>query len=113
MDNLTDYQKYRGRCRELAEEAVKQNPTLTLVRGHYYCPVWGKQPHWWAKTPEGEIVDPSKRQFPSKGIGDYEEFDGMVECSECGTRIPEEEGDYESNYVFCSYECHGRFVGVL
>jgi hypothetical protein len=37
----------------------------------------------------------------------------MVQCSECGKEMKEEEASYESNYCFCSYECHGRFVGVL
>jgi hypothetical protein len=108
-----DYSKYRGKCKEMSEAAVAEDPTLTLVRGHYYCPIWGEQPHWWAKAPDGKIVDPTKDQFPSKGIGEYVEFNGRVKCSECGKDMAEEEASYESNYCFCSYECHGRFVGVF
>lgn len=109
----TDYEKYRGKCKEMSKVLVAADPTLTLVRGHYLCPAWGEQPHWWAKKPTGEIVDPTKDQFPSRGAGHYIEFDGNVECSNCGKQMKEDEGSYESNYVFCSNECHGQFVGVF
>lgn len=109
----SDYMEYRGRCKELAEAAVAADPTLTLVRGHYYCPFWGEQSHWWTVRTDGSIHDPTALQFPSQGRGTYVPFDGTVACSECGKTMLEEEGSYESNYVFCSYECHGRFVGVL
>lgn len=108
----TDYEKYRGKCKEMSEELVKNDPSLTLVRGHYHCPFWGEQPHWWAKRQDGSIVDPTKRQFPSQGCGEYVEFDGTVECSNCGKKMNEEEASYESNYCFCSYTCYGQFVGV-
>lgn len=109
----TDYEKYRGKCKEMSEALVAFDSTLTLVRGHYYCPMWGEQAHWWTKKPDGTIVDPTKDQFPSKGIGEYVEFNGMVECAECGKEIPEEEADFESNYAFCSYICHSHFVGIF
>ena len=108
-----DYQKYRGKCKEMSEALVAVDPTLTLVRGHYHCLVWGKQPHWWVKRPDGTVVDPTKDQFPSKGAGEYVEFDGNIECSNCGKPMKEEDADIEGNYAFCSYECHGRFVGVF
>jgi len=107
------YQMYRGRCKAYSEAAVAKDPTLTLVRGHYYCPYWGEQPHWWTVRSDGTVYDPTAEQFPSKGSGEYVPFDGRVNCSACGKEMKEEDGSYESNYVFCSYECHGRFVGVL
>jgi hypothetical protein len=110
---MSDYEKYRGKCKEMSEALVASDVTLTLVRGYYHCPIWGEQAHWWAKKPDGTIIDPSKDQFPSRGIGEYVEFDGTVECAECGKVIPEEEADIEGNYAFCSYRCHGRFVGVF
>lgn len=109
----TDYLKYRGKCKEMSEELCASNPTLRLVRGHYWCPIWGDQPHWWCKQPDGTVIDPSKNQFPSKGCGTYTEFNGIIPCSNCGKAVTEEEADIEGNYAFCSYECHGRFVGVL
>ncbi len=109
---MSNYLEYRGKCKEMSEEAVRLDPTLTLVRGFYHCPIWGKQPHWWCRKADGEIYDPTKLQFPSQGIGEYVEFDGIVECSECGKKMREEDAMFESNYVFCSYGCHMRFVGL-
>lgn len=112
-DEMTDYLKYRGKCKEMSEELVAKDPTLTLVRGHYLCPFWGEQPHWWTEKTDGTIVDPTKLQFPSKGLGEYIPFNGMVICAECGKEIHESKADFASNYAFCSYTCHGRFVGVF
>lgn len=104
----------RGKCREMAEAAVAADPTLTLTRGHYVCPVWGDQQHWWAVRPDGSVVDPTAAQFPSGGLGVYIPFDGMVECANCGKEMREEDVEHaDSRYVFCSYTCHGQFVGVL
>jgi len=108
----TDYAKYRGRCKEMSEALVSQNPNLTLVRGYYDCPFWGLQPHWWVKDREGNVIDPTAKQFPSKGMGEYIEFDGNVECSECGKQMREEQARFESNYAFCSVKCNMRFVGL-
>ena len=113
LNEQSDYLKYRGKCKEMSEALVAVDPTLTLVRGHYHCLVWGKQPHWWVKRPDGTVVDPTKDQFPSKGAGEYVEFDGNIECSNCGKPMKEEDADIEGNYAFCSYECHGRFVGAF
>lgn len=112
--DVNDYEKYRGKCKAMSEAACKADPTLTLVRGHYYCPVYGEQPHWWTVHPDGTINDPTKDQFPSKGTGHYEPFDGMATCAECGEKVPEAEADIGGNghYAFCSGACHGRFVGV-
>jgi hypothetical protein len=110
---MSDYEKYRGKCKEMSESLVAADPSLTLVRGHYYCAAWGEQPHWWTKRRDGTIVDPTKDQFPSKGSGVYVEFDGNIECSNCGKHMKEEDADIEGCYAFCSCECHGRFVGVF
>lgn len=112
--DVTDYQKYRGKCKEMSEQLVKEDPLLRLVRGHYFCPVWGKQPHWWCELPDGTVIDPTVNQFPTKGDGAYYvEFNGICNCSECGKEIKEEDAQFESNYVFCSGQCYGRFVGVF
>ena len=109
----TDYTRFRGKCREMVEDLCSENPELTPVRGHYYCPIWNsEEAHWWAVDKNGKIHDPSSRQFPSNGLGIYTPFDGMCTCSNCGKSIREEDGHFDSNYVFCSNLCHGRFVGV-
>ena len=110
----SNYSKYRGKCRQLSEEAVKKDPTLTLVRGHYWCPIWNQEdPHWWTVRPDGSVFDPSAKQFPSNGHGIYTPFDGIIQCSECGKEVKEEEADIDGNYAFCSYKCHSHFVGIF
>jgi hypothetical protein len=109
--SLTDYKLYRGKCYEYAAAAAAADPSLTLVRGHYVCPLWGRQPHWWCQR-GGEIIDPTAKQFPSKGIGEYIPFDGMVECEVCGKIIPESEAMFAGRYPVCSSRCYGDLVGV-
>jgi hypothetical protein len=94
-----------GKCREYAEQAVRENPLLRLVRGYYHCPIWGKRHHWWTVKPDGKIYDPTEDQFPSKGIGEYEEFDGYIICEKCGTRQLEEKAQFVGSHSYCSYEC--------
>lgn len=107
------YRTFRGKCKEMSEAAVAADPSLTLVRGYYFCPIWNKEEqHWWTVRPDGTIHDPTRLQFPSAGHGEYTPFDGTVECSECGKRMKEEEASFESRYCFCSTRCHMRFVGL-
>jgi hypothetical protein len=109
-----NYTKYRGKCKEFCEEAIKLDPSLVLVRGYYYDWDWGQQAHWWCKRTDGTIYDPTKLQFPSKGLGEYEEFNGKVQCSECGKEILEKDAKFDGNghYAFCSTKCNMRFVGL-
>lgn len=110
---MSDYEKYRGKCKEFSEALVASDPSLTLVRGYYFCPSWGEQQHWWCKKADGTIVDPTKDQFPSRGHGTYVEFDGNIACSECGKEVKEEEALIHGRYAFCSGDCNARFVGVI
>lgn len=112
MQIQSNYMKYRGKCKEMVNAAVLADPTLRAVRGYYHCPLWGKQEHWWAEKPDGTIVDPTAKQFPSGGLGEYEEFDGVLHCSECGKQIKEEFATFYGNYCFCSTKCNMRFVGL-
>jgi hypothetical protein len=109
---MSDYLEFRGRCKELSEAAVRSDPSLTLVRGYYHCPMWGKQAHWWCVRADGSIVDPTKDQFPSRGIGHYELFDGVLHCAECQKEVSEKSAIFESRYPFCSYQCAGRFASA-
>jgi|GEM_PF-2387843 len=112
LDVDNDYIRYRGKCKEMVDSACESDPTLTPVRGHYICPIWGKQQHWWTVRADGAIYDPSCKQFPSKGFGDYVPFNGSYECSECGKIVKESEADIDGRYVFCSTKCHMKFVGL-
>ncbi len=114
MSEKSNYLTYRGKCKELSEIAVTNDPSLKLIRGHYYCPLWNRnEPHWWTERPDGTIFDPSSLQFPSNGSGIYTPFNGTVECSECGKKILENEAQFAGNYALCSYECYGRLVGII
>jgi hypothetical protein len=103
----------RGKCKEMSEELVREDNSLTLVRGFYHCPMWGKQQHWWVKDKDGNIIDPSVAQFPTKGAAaEYEEFDGIIECEQCGKKVKEEDARIEGRYAFCSTKCLRNCVGV-
>lgn len=109
---MTDYEKYRGKCLEYAEALVMDYPDLILVRGHYYDSMWGEQEHWWTETSSGIVVDPTALQFPSKGRGDYVQFNGVCYCEVCGKAKPEEEMFFMSRYPVCSDLCARVLVGV-
>lgn len=108
---MIDYEKYRGKCKLFSEELCQQDPTLILVRGWYWDAIWGRQEHWWCKKPDGTIVDPTKDQFPSKGLCLYEEYKGITECEYCGKSLPEEKAYFVDQHVYCSYECYGHDIG--
>lgn len=109
-----DYKMYRGHCKPLSEREIEKDPTLRLVRGYYHCPAWGAQQHWWCEKPDGTIVDPSVRQFPTAGMGaHYVEFNGIVACEECGKEVHEDDATVDGHHVFCSSECYGHCVGML
>ena len=106
---------YRGKCKEMAQAAIADDPSLRLVRGFYTCPIWNKrEQHWWTVRPDGTIYDPSCAQFPSNGMGEYEEFNGEWTCDECGSQFAEgaNESQYHGKYAFCSTTCLMKFVGL-
>lgn len=108
------YSKLRGKCKEMSEELIKNNPKLELVRGYYFCPIWNtEEQHWWCRDKETKlIIDPTKDQFPSKGVGIYAEFDGVLKCEQCGKEFLEEHMGFAGNYPVCSDICHGALIGV-
>lgn len=98
----------------MSEALAAKTPGLRVVRGHYFCPLWNtNEQHWWCIDEQGVIHDPTRLQFPSAGAGIYEEFNGIVECAQCGKEMKEEDAILDGRYALCSYECYGRFVGVL
>ena len=113
MVTKSDYMKYRGKCKEMSEDAILKDPSLILVRGYYHCPLDGKQEHWWTKTEFGEIFDPTVRQFKTNGAGaEYEEFNGECECEHCGITIKEENIIMQGRFPVCSGSCAMRLVGL-
>jgi hypothetical protein len=101
-----------GFCRSYAEKMVKAFPELRVVRGHYYCVVWGQRGHWWCETEAREIVDPTAAQFPSKGAGVYDGFTGddselpTGRCPNCG------EFCFHGK-SFCSDDCGRSYVAWI
>lgn len=94
-----------GRCREVTAAMVEAFPELRRVRGHYFCPFVAQAfPHWWCElTVNGQVlvVDPTAAQFPSNGLGLYEEHTGPEptgRCPNCGDYA------YDGKY-FCSDAC--------
>jgi len=108
----SSYTKYRGRCKEYAEKACKEDSSLTLVRGYYHCWSWGKQEHWWCKRPDGSIYDPTVDQFPKPHAGRYEEFRGFFTCEECGREVAEDAAIPVGGYACCSERCALSLVGL-
>ena len=111
---MNDYIKYRGKCKQMCEELITKDSSLKMVRGHYWCPISNRdEPHWWCVDKEGKIIDPTKKQFLSNGVGGiYTEFNGIVVCAECGKEIEEENAKFDGNYGFCSTRCNAKFVGI-
>lgn len=81
-----------GDCKKITEAMAAEFPELKRVRGHYYCMIWGERGHWWLTDSEGQIVDPTCQQFPSRGGGRYVPWDEGTEeptgrCPNCGGLI--------------------------
>jgi len=109
----SNYLKYRGKCKEFCDAAIKKDPSLTLVRGFYYCPLSNKEEqHWWTKKQNGTIYDPTAKQFLSNGVGEYREFDGIFNCENCGKPVKEEDIKMCGNFPCCSNRCCLRLVGL-
>lgn len=97
-----------GNCYSFSVKMQEVFPELTLVRGHYYCPVWGERQHWWLTDPDGDVVDPTAAQFPSTGIGHYEPWDENQpeptgKCPNCGGLV------YDGG-TCCSENCHIEYT---
>lgn len=100
-----------GNCSSATRKMVAAFPELKRCRGHYYCYAWGPREHWWCETAEGEVVDPTAKQFPSLGLGHYEPLDESLpqptgKCPNCG------EYCYDGKSL-CSEECEVSYLAYL
>lgn len=92
----------RNTCRSATAAMQAFFPELECVRGHYVCAVGGSIPHWWCVDPDGEIVDPTVAQFPTRW-GEYVPFTGpdpICKCMNCGELVWDRE-----HSGACSPEC--------
>jgi hypothetical protein len=111
--HVPDFSAAYGKCASVTEHMAAAFPELRRVRGHYYDFGWGERAHWWLVTADGRIVDPTAKQFPSRGQGHYEEWrEGMPLqtgiCMDCGDPV------YDGA-TFCSPECEAatcRYLGI-
>ena len=89
LDETESFDGY-GDCADVTRNMVAKDPSLTRVRGFYHCPQWGRRAHWWLKDATGRVLDPTAAQFPSMGLGSYEEYDALKHptpvgrCMQCG-----------------------------
>ena len=104
---LDQFENSYGQCQRVVAEMKKAFPELKIVSGWYHCCFWGERQHWWLVDEDGSIVDPTVSQFPSKGMGDYEPYDGRPlptgKCMNCGDYI------YTGRDV-CSDSCGEAYV---
>ena len=96
-----------GKCAEVSQMMQEAFPELERVRGYVYTP-WGKREHWWLKTTDETIVDPTADQFPS--IFEYEEWhEGMErrlgKCMDCGEEIWGVDAKSVHSTMFCNADC--------
>ena len=98
-----------GECHKYCKEMKEVFPELEIKKGFYYDFQWGERMHGWLVDPEGNIVDPTKNQYPSRGNGKYVELKeeelptGM--CPNCGELI------FDGKYTH--KECHDAYVASL
>ena len=105
-----------GLCASMTEQMAAAFPELTRTRGYFYDPQIGLRAHWWLVHPDGYIVDPTAKQFPSHGIGMYEPYDEsqpepIGHCLNCGELCYEREGS--DAHQICSPECYRAFAAEL
>ena len=123
-EERTDYEKYRGKCKEMSEAYCKDHPEFHLTRGYFHEPFWGTQQHWWCQNDNGDIYDPSVKQFPIAACWDgytsknmkryalYEEYNGIIVCSYCGKQFHEDDecACGSGSHCYCSSYCYMKDV---
>ena len=102
-----------GKCQEYCDTMGEIFPELIQKRGFYHDVIWGRRMHFWMETPEGDIIDPTVVQFPTKGSGEYEALEGdalpIGRCMNCGELVFV--GSPDSN--ICSQTCNTEFATSL
>lgn len=117
--NVKDRTEAYGACASITRKMWEAFPfELRRVRGFYYCTFWGRREHWWLVDLNNNVVDPTASQFPSNGMGTYEELtDEEVEkccpvgkCPNCGNELYK---DNEYGTEFCNEDCANSYVAYV
>ena len=92
-----------GLCKVHCESMMLVFPELKIIRGHYFCALWGEREHWWLLDEDEIIVDPTAMQFPSKGEGVYipwieGEKEPTGRCLNCGEYVYDDDNVHEACY---------------
>lgn len=112
--NVPNFKAAYGTCREVTVRMQEEFPELERVRGYFQCAIWGRRPHWWLRTPEGEIVDPTGHQHPSFSMASPEWYQELKDtdpiptgrCMECGA-------DCFDGESFCTKTCDDSFSAAM
>ncbi len=118
IDWILKYQKKHknvyGMCEKATIEMLKCFPELIRKRGHVFVfnQKNSKIEHWWLKTKNGIIVDPTKKQFGF--IIKYIEWDEnksepIGKCLNCGGYIFNDSFSTD----LCSEKCNKIFMESL
>jgi hypothetical protein len=105
-----------GNCKEAVTKMKEAFPELTVTNGFVFDAMWGDRAHWWLKTEDGSIVDPTFNQFPA--FVEYTEIDDnhparnypLARCHECGDQYYETP---ELKGVMHTKACEGRYIAYL
>ena len=100
-----------GNCFSVTLNMQEAFPELRQVSGFYFDALWGRRTHWWLQTQDGQVVDPTARQFPTKGSGEYQE---VVDTSEIPTGVCKHCGcDVYNHDTFCSERCEAATANYI
>ena len=110
-DHVPTHEAAYGKCESVAKAMAAAFKDLKIVKGHYYCAIWGRRAHWWLVDSAGEIVDPTLRQFPSAAFAGpewYEELDESAPrptgiCMNCGAEC------FDGEH-YCSDRCRSALI---
>ena len=113
LDHLTPANQVmmsvRGMCQGACNEMLLVFPELKKVRGHY-----NGISHWWCVDPDGNIVDPTAKQFsPGGTYTEYHGPDPVGKCINCGEWVWTMEFSSSACSEECSKELEAEYNGHL
>lgn len=109
------FQNVAGTCMKASKAMAKEFPELTVVRGFVRSFDGEPHQHWWCKTEDGKIVDPTRQQFLAIEPITYQEVSDEDihksyhgRCPNCGEYFASE--DYRT---CCSDQCDQDYISWI